>query len=227
MASSAVAQGTIASLRHQIAKIEGRLAERLDGGREDIDQDVDLRPAWRRAEQRSSRHRRRTFRYGAGWRPARRRLTEIHAPIRAMPARRRPSCWRWSASSSKGLPLPSSGSGWPKASAKPAILIRLACASSTASTPPGCSSRRRTSLSMRCGSPRRPRALDGFSAVLLEIRGNARPPRPDGDAAAAPPRPGCRATRCSCCARRPCPKPTAAPVPAHRVDPRPPGCAMF
>ena len=42
MASSAVAQGAIASLRHQIAKIEGRLAERLDGGREDIDQDVDL-----------------------------------------------------------------------------------------------------------------------------------------------------------------------------------------
>jgi protein ImuA len=31
MASSAVARGTIASLRHQIAKIEGRLAERLDG----------------------------------------------------------------------------------------------------------------------------------------------------------------------------------------------------
>lgn len=37
MASSAVARGTIASLRHQIAKIEGRLAERLDGGTEDID----------------------------------------------------------------------------------------------------------------------------------------------------------------------------------------------
>jgi protein ImuA len=37
MASSAVARGTIASLRHQIAKIEGRLAERLDGGAEDVD----------------------------------------------------------------------------------------------------------------------------------------------------------------------------------------------
>ena len=37
MAPSAVAQGTIALLRHQIAKIEGRLAERLDGGAEDID----------------------------------------------------------------------------------------------------------------------------------------------------------------------------------------------
>ena len=37
MASLAAAQGTIASLRHQIAKIEGRLAERLDGGAEDID----------------------------------------------------------------------------------------------------------------------------------------------------------------------------------------------
>lgn len=37
MASSAVARGTIASLRHQIAKIEGRLAEKLDGaGREDV-----------------------------------------------------------------------------------------------------------------------------------------------------------------------------------------------
>jgi protein ImuA len=36
MASSAVARGTIASLRHQIAKIEGRLAERLD------EEDVDL-----------------------------------------------------------------------------------------------------------------------------------------------------------------------------------------
>jgi protein ImuA len=48
MASFAVSQGTIASLRHQIAKIEGRLAERLDGGREDIggredvDRDIDL-----------------------------------------------------------------------------------------------------------------------------------------------------------------------------------------
>lgn len=38
MASSAVAQGTIASLRHQIAKIEGRPAERFDkAGREDVD----------------------------------------------------------------------------------------------------------------------------------------------------------------------------------------------
>ena len=42
MASTAVAQGTVASLRHQIAKIEGRLAERLEGGREDIDRDADL-----------------------------------------------------------------------------------------------------------------------------------------------------------------------------------------
>lgn len=46
MASSAVARGTIASLRHQIAKIEGRLAERLDGRldgtAEDIDRDIDL-----------------------------------------------------------------------------------------------------------------------------------------------------------------------------------------
>jgi len=37
MAPSAVARETIASLRHQIAKIEGRLAERLDGVVEDID----------------------------------------------------------------------------------------------------------------------------------------------------------------------------------------------
>jgi protein ImuA len=37
MAPSAVARGTIASLRHQIAKIEGRLAERLDAPAEDID----------------------------------------------------------------------------------------------------------------------------------------------------------------------------------------------
>ena len=37
MASPAVAQETIASLRHQISKIEGRLAERLDGPAEDID----------------------------------------------------------------------------------------------------------------------------------------------------------------------------------------------
>jgi len=37
MASFAVARGTIASLRHQIARIEGRLAEKLDGaGREDV-----------------------------------------------------------------------------------------------------------------------------------------------------------------------------------------------
>ena len=42
MASTAVAQGTVASLRHQIAKIEGRLAERLDGGAEDVDRNVDL-----------------------------------------------------------------------------------------------------------------------------------------------------------------------------------------
>lgn len=37
MALSAVARETIASLRHRIAKIEGRLAERLDGDAEDID----------------------------------------------------------------------------------------------------------------------------------------------------------------------------------------------
>ena len=37
MAPSAVARGTIASLRRQIAKIEGRLAERLGGEAEDID----------------------------------------------------------------------------------------------------------------------------------------------------------------------------------------------
>jgi protein ImuA len=37
MASSAVARGTVASLRHQIAKIEGRLAERLGGEAEDVD----------------------------------------------------------------------------------------------------------------------------------------------------------------------------------------------
>jgi protein ImuA len=42
MASSAVAQGTIASLRHQIAKIEGRLAVCFDEGPEDIDRDIDL-----------------------------------------------------------------------------------------------------------------------------------------------------------------------------------------
>src|SRR5690606_3628422 len=42
MASSALAQGAIASLRRQIAKIEGRLAERLEGASEDIDRDVDL-----------------------------------------------------------------------------------------------------------------------------------------------------------------------------------------
>jgi protein ImuA len=39
MASHALARGTIASLRHQIARIEGRLAERLDQGERD---DVDL-----------------------------------------------------------------------------------------------------------------------------------------------------------------------------------------
>ena len=37
-----MARGTIASLRHQIAKIEGRLAERLDEVAPDIDQDIDL-----------------------------------------------------------------------------------------------------------------------------------------------------------------------------------------
>ena len=37
MASPAVARETLASLRHQIAKIEGRLVERLDEGAEDID----------------------------------------------------------------------------------------------------------------------------------------------------------------------------------------------
>jgi protein ImuA len=45
MVSSAVAQGTIASLRHQISKIEGRLVERLDGGLvgpATADEDVDL-----------------------------------------------------------------------------------------------------------------------------------------------------------------------------------------
>jgi len=37
MGSSAVARGTLATLRQQIAKIEGRLAEKLDGaGREDV-----------------------------------------------------------------------------------------------------------------------------------------------------------------------------------------------
>lgn len=41
MASSAVARETIASLRHQISKIEGRLAERLDGPAT-ADEDVDL-----------------------------------------------------------------------------------------------------------------------------------------------------------------------------------------
>lgn len=37
MASSALAQETIVALRHQIAKIEGRLAERLEGRQEDVD----------------------------------------------------------------------------------------------------------------------------------------------------------------------------------------------
>ncbi|MEP9387186.1 hypothetical protein [Mesorhizobium sp. KR9-304] len=39
MASLAVAQGTVVSLRHQIARIEGRLAERLDEG---MPADIDL-----------------------------------------------------------------------------------------------------------------------------------------------------------------------------------------
>src|SRR5690242_18772934 len=42
MASSAVARETIASLRHQIAKIEGRLAERLDGRLDGQGEDMDL-----------------------------------------------------------------------------------------------------------------------------------------------------------------------------------------
>ena len=42
MAPSAVARETIASLRHQIAKIEGRLAERLDGRIEGQAEDIDL-----------------------------------------------------------------------------------------------------------------------------------------------------------------------------------------
>ena len=42
MAPSAVARGTIASLRHQIAKIEGRLAERLDAGLEGQPEHIDL-----------------------------------------------------------------------------------------------------------------------------------------------------------------------------------------
>jgi protein ImuA len=42
MASSAVARETVASLRHQIAKIEGRLAERLDGRLDGEGEDIDF-----------------------------------------------------------------------------------------------------------------------------------------------------------------------------------------
>ena len=161
MATAAVAQETVFALRQKIAKIEGRLAERLDGRRgfgQQRGRSASPSRA-RRARTRPSRHRRRTVRRSPRRRPAARSADRNPRPGNTRRRRQPPaSPWRLSALLLAPRQTPMLWIGTSEIFREAGFPYALGMQSLYEHRPrPAAWSRRRRSLRMRCGSPRKPR----------------------------------------------------------------------